>query len=127
MTINQAVYNYIKPLIPSSLTGFYYLENNNQSVAPYGTIYQIDDPKVKTSFCATDEGQTRFQIDIFDNDHARGIDLREQMYEIAEGINPSVISDITIYNAIISNVTDRANTVNGLFQFSFEIVISWQK
>ena len=127
MTINQAVFNYLKPLMPSGLNGFFYLENNNSVKAPYSTIFQIDDPKDRTLLCATDEGQTRFQIDVFDLYHDTGIDYRYEWETIASGLRGQTFDDIYVMDSQVVNEADRPNTENNLFQFSFELLVMWRK
>lgn len=127
MTINQIVFNFLQPLIPSGINGFYYLENNNSVKAPYSTIFQIDDPKERALLCPDDEGQTRFQIDVFDLYHDTGIDYRQSIQEACEGLRGYSESGFDIWNAQVFNVSDSPNTVNNLFQFSFELVVNWRK
>lgn len=129
MTINQIVYNYLKTPIEAltGMNGFFYMENNNEVKAPYTTIFMVDDPRDNLSLCASEEGQTRFQIDVFDIYHDTGINYRSDIELIAQGLQSQTINGYTLYNAQVLNINDRANTENNLFQFSFELIVSWEK
>lgn len=127
MSINEVVFNYLLPLKPSGMTGFYYLENNNESLPPYSTIFQIDDPRDIILLCPDDQGQTRFQLDVFDFDHTTGINTREEYIALVEGLRAQVISGYSIRDSKVVNTSDRSNSINNLFQFSLEFIVQWQK
>jgi hypothetical protein len=126
-TINEVFFEYLTTNLPGDYTGLALIENNNEFLPPYAVTFLVDDPKIKREICPTDQGQSRFQVDTFDDKPKRGIDLRESLQVVCEALTNTTIDGIYIERAEIENVVDRANTVGSLFQLAFEIVLTWQK
>lgn len=128
MTINQVVYNSIRNNSSMNVfNGFYYLVNDNKVKQPYATIYLLDDPKEIDSLCVTDQGQARFACDVYTRTFVKGIDYREIYQGVVKELESQTSNGIKIYKVEIVNIGDRSNTVEGLFQFSFEAIIFWEK
>ena len=106
--------------------GVYHIEARDKK-QPYATIWNIDDPKDDAFLCAVEEGQTRYQCDVFTKKQINGINKREVFKTVVDNLQPSKIDGFDIYQVEVINEAERGNTVNGLFQFSFEAILHWSK
>ena len=104
----------------------FYLENKKQK-QPYGTIWLIEDPKVKHSLCNTKGGTARFQCDTFTKTYVKGIQYREIYEDVVKGFEDTLSSGIKVQWVKIENEVDRSDTIDGLFQFSFEALLYWEQ
>lgn len=128
-SIQQVIYSHIKNSVTmqTNFNGVFYIVNDNKVKAPYATIFGVDDPREIKSLCALDQGQTRIQCDSFTTTVVKGIDVREIYISVIKELQATTTLGVNIYNIEIINVVDRSDTINGLFQFSFEAIIYWEK
>ena len=134
-TINKVFYTQLKNdatmkttfgLDSNSKANVYYIVNDKVK-QPYATIWLVDDPKDNALLCDNDYGAARFQCDTFTKNYVTGINKREIFQNVVKSLQPITVSGLTIYQVDVLNVNDRANTVDGLFQFSFEAILYWNK
>jgi hypothetical protein len=123
----QKVYlNYLKANLPADVKSMSLIENKDGDY-PYGVVFDVDDPKTKMNLCVSDQGQTRFQVDVFDKRAPRGQESRDSLQASTEALTNTTIEGIYIASARITNVVSRPNTVDSMFQLSFECVLEWEK
>jgi hypothetical protein len=104
-----------------------YYTVNDKVKQPFGTIWMIEDPRAKTFLCNDKSGQALFQCDTFTKNYVNGINYRETFIDEVKKLQPYTTQGITIWQADITDVNDRADTVQGLFQFSFTVMLNWYK
>jgi len=127
-TINDAVYNYLinDSAMKSTFTKVFYLINKNIEDKNFATIYLTDDPKDIKDLCVGDQGQARFQCDAF-TVGVEGTNKRQVFQDTMLALFPSTLSGYNIWKVDVVNVNDRPNTINELFQFSFEAIVHYVK
>jgi len=103
----------------------FYLQNKDFK-QPFGTIYLVDDEKVKGLLCNTKGGEARFQCDTFTRTFVKGVQYREVFEDAVKAFEGTTVNGITINWIEVGNEADRSDTINGLFQFSFEAIIHWE-
>lgn len=134
MTVNEVFMTYLRNdatmKTTFGLTGtkakVYYIANKEEK-HDYATIWMIDDPKELLSLCVGDQGQSRFQCDSFTKAFVDGINARDDFQGVVGALKATIVSDINVFKVDIVNANDRADTINGLYQFSFEAVLHWEK
>ena len=128
-TIQKVVYNYLKNdvTIQANSNGFFYLINDNKVKSPYYTIFSIDDPMDIENLCVSEQGQTRFQCDTFATTFVKGIDKRAIFQNVITDLANTTSLEINIFAIELLNQADRPDTINSLFQFSFECIVHWEK
>ena len=128
MSISETFYNYINTNFTST-NGVFYLINDNEVKAPYAVISLIDDPQETLSLCATDQGQSRFQMDIYEiaSKIKNGNDKREDLKAVVRGLIAQTISGYKFINVQAINSADRQGTEGNLIQYSFEALVEWEQ
>ena len=125
--IHSVYLNYLKANLPTNVKGMYLIEKSTNAETPYGVVFDVDDPKVIMNLCVSDQGQTRFQVDVFDTRAPRGQLSRDALQATTLALTNTTISGIYISSARITNIVSRPNTVDKLFQLSFEVILEWEK
>ncbi|MCP4373652.1 MAG: hypothetical protein GY797_36965 [Deltaproteobacteria bacterium] len=129
VSIGNVFYNHLKTdtdMISAFGSSIYYIENDNESKAPYATTYLSDDPRDRSFLCATDQGNATFECDNFAKTAPEGDTDRSAFIKAVRKLEGTTVDSFNIWRVEIINVIDRSNTINGLMQFSFSAVVYWK-
>lgn len=136
-TIHEAIYSAIKgDATALSYTGNDFALGNTvaDTVAPYTTMNLVADPNFPEMLCYNEnQGQARFQFDIFVNALANGIDakwdgidkrdsLRKWVFANLRGL---IDGNITITRVTVNDIIDRG-TETDLVAYGFEATFDWR-
>jgi hypothetical protein len=125
MSLGNTFYDYINTNFTST-NGVFMNLNDNEVVAPYVVINLVDDPMVHNNLCKTEQGQARFQMDIYTTKVKDGYTKREALQAVVRNLSGKVVDGYSFINVQALNANDRFGAVGQLYQYSFEAYVEWE-
>jgi hypothetical protein len=128
-TVNEIVFNHLKndSDMIAQFDRVYYTLNDNKTKSPYAVVYLIDDTKDIVENCPLDQGQARFQCEVYTKSYTKGINKRQIYQSVMKKLDSTVTDSFSLDYIKILNVNDSSDTINGLFNFNFETIVNWRQ
>ena len=136
-TVHEAIYKKVK--LDATAESYYgndfaFVEVPGNIKPPYTVAYQVSDTNVNAFLCYDYQGQASYQFDLFIENAARdmnqtidGINRRENLKRwVQDNFQGLVDGDITIDNAVITDVPDRDSEESDIMLFGFEALFNWR-
>ena len=128
-TIDQAISVYVKAstaVQDEISTRFFYVEAEREADYPYSVFFPVSDPHEPMAFGNTLTGQTRVQVNTYDDDRYNALKISDVIRDRIHLTTAAALDGVTVYSVKCSGTIVEPLEEQDIFRARFDALLEYK-